>query len=77
VCLDRAHNRRIDDGFCRTQASAIWAIATPRGWSGCPTDERTTVPKDTPTADSLKLLASWAATGEETGDLATHADRDS
>ncbi|WP_433158215.1 helix-turn-helix transcriptional regulator [Kribbella sp. CA-247076] len=29
-------------------------------------------PAGTPTADSLKLLASWAATAEQTGDLPTH-----
>lgn len=29
-------------------------------------------PAGTPTADSLKLLASWSATAEEAGDLATH-----
>jgi hypothetical protein len=26
-----------------------------------------TAPKDSPTADNLKLMASWAATAEETG----------
>jgi hypothetical protein len=31
-----------------------------------------TAPADTPTADSLKLLASWAATAEQTGELARH-----
>ena len=31
-----------------------------------------TAAKDSPTADSLKLLASWAATAEEAGELATH-----
>ncbi|TCO17281.1 helix-turn-helix protein [Kribbella steppae] len=31
-----------------------------------------TAAKDSPTADSLKLLASWAATAEESGELATH-----
>jgi len=27
----------------------------------------------TPTADSLKMLASWAATAEQAGDLPAHA----
>ncbi len=31
-----------------------------------------TASADTPTADSLKLLASWAATAEQTGELARH-----
>jgi transcriptional regulator with XRE-family HTH domain len=32
-----------------------------------------TAAADSPTADSLKLLASWAATAEQTGDLPTYA----
>ena len=31
-----------------------------------------TAPQDSATADSLKLLASWAATAEQTGELALH-----
>ena len=31
-----------------------------------------TAPQGSPTADSLKLLASWAATAEQAGELATH-----
>ncbi|EHI39581.1 transcriptional regulator [Rhodococcus opacus PD630] len=31
-----------------------------------------TAPKDSPAADGLKLLATWAATLEEAGELATH-----
>lgn len=31
-------------------------------------------PASSPTADSLKLLASWAATAEEAGELATHTN---
>jgi transcriptional regulator with XRE-family HTH domain len=31
-------------------------------------------PEGTPTADSLKLLASWAATAESAGELAPHTD---
>src|ERR1700712_5395693 len=31
-----------------------------------------TAPAESPTADSLKLLASWAATAEQTGELARH-----
>jgi len=34
-----------------------------------------TAPAGTPTADSLKLLASWAATAEKAGDLPAHAWR--
>jgi len=34
-----------------------------------------TAPAGTPTADSLKLLASWAATAEKAGDLPAHAGR--
>jgi transcriptional regulator with XRE-family HTH domain len=32
-----------------------------------------TAPAGTPTADSLRMLASWAATAEQTGDLPAHA----
>jgi transcriptional regulator with XRE-family HTH domain len=32
-----------------------------------------TAPADTPTADSLRMLASWAATAEQAGDLPAHA----
>jgi MmyB-like transcription regulator ligand binding domain len=32
-----------------------------------------TAPADSPTADSLKMLASWAVTAEQTGDLPAHA----
>jgi transcriptional regulator with XRE-family HTH domain len=32
-----------------------------------------TAPAGTPTADSLKMLASWAATAEQAGDLPAHA----
>jgi hypothetical protein len=32
-----------------------------------------TTPVGTPTADSLKMLASWAATAELNGDLPAHA----
>jgi hypothetical protein len=32
-----------------------------------------TAPADTPTADSLRMLASWAATAERAGDLPAHA----
>jgi hypothetical protein len=31
-----------------------------------------TAPADSPTSDSLKLLASWAATAEKTGELTSH-----
>jgi hypothetical protein len=31
-----------------------------------------TAPEGTPTSDSLKLLASWAATAEHAGELARH-----
>jgi hypothetical protein len=31
-----------------------------------------TAPADTPTADALKLLSSWAATADQSGELASH-----